>query len=450
MKGRRRKYVNSRLVFGCLLASVFLLAHAGYGQTQDKFKLKPDANGGVCINCHDNFKDVLKRAFVHTPLKAGQCTGCHDPHTSSHGKLLEDDPNKICLKCHGSIVPEKTRSVHKIVLEGNCVKCHDPHGAANKYNLLKAGNELCLTCHKEMGAKLGKVKFRHSPVDKGCVTCHDPHASVKAEHLLKSDTISLCLTCHKANGPTFAKQHMDYPVAGTRCTECHDPHGSNRGGILFDNVHSPVEKKMCSQCHEASTSATPLKIKRTAFELCRGCHNTMMNETLGKNRIHSPLLDKKGCLNCHTAHASPNKGLLNGDAKTVCGRCHGDTMEIQPKLAEKEKQEAAALPKGQVIKGALTHVPVQEGNCTACHSPHASDRPLLLKGPSNVELCGTCHDWLKHTSHPMGEKTVDMRNKNMKVDCLSCHRSHGTGYRHLIPFPAITDLCVQCHKQYRR
>ncbi len=451
MKGRKGEYMNVRLLIGCVLVSMLLLVPSGgSAQTQNKFKLKPDASGKGCLNCHDDFKNTLKRQFVHTPVRTGQCTGCHDPHTSSHGKLLEDEPGKICLKCHRAMIPEKARSVHKVVSEGNCVRCHDPHGSANRFNLLKAGNALCIDCHKEMGARLAKVKFKHNPVEKGCVTCHDPHASVKSDHLLKSDTVALCLNCHKANGPAFAKAHMGYPVAAARCTQCHDPHGSNRGGMLFDNVHSPVEKRMCGQCHEAPTSSTPLKIKKTAFELCRGCHSTMMNETFGKKHIHWPLLGKNGCLNCHQAHASPNKGLLNGDSKSVCGRCHGDTMAVQQKLAVREKQEAAAAEKGQVIKGALTHVPVQEGNCFACHSPHASDRILLLKGPDNVELCGTCHDWLKHTSHPMGGKTLDMRNKNLKVDCLSCHRSHGTGYRYIIPFPTVTDLCVQCHKQYKR
>jgi predicted CXXCH cytochrome family protein len=50
----------------------------------------------------------------------------------------------------------------------------------------------------------------------------------------------------------------------------------------------------------------------------------------------------------------------------------------------------------------------------------------------------------------MGEKYADSRNKNLRMDCLSCHRAHGTGFRHMITFPTVTDLCVQCHKQFRR
>jgi predicted CXXCH cytochrome family protein len=50
----------------------------------------------------------------------------------------------------------------------------------------------------------------------------------------------------------------------------------------------------------------------------------------------------------------------------------------------------------------------------------------------------------------MGEKVIDTRNKNITMQCLSCHRSHGSGYRYLIPFTTVTDLCVQCHKQFKR
>jgi DmsE family decaheme c-type cytochrome len=436
-------------IFVLLLGVVsFLIISLSYAQ-QNKFKLKPDAKGKLCLSCHDNFNENLKKQFVHTPVKTGECTECHNPHTSSHGKLLDEDPNKICNKCHEGIVPQNSRSSHKIVVEGNCVKCHDPHASNNKFNLLKAGNELCFDCHKDIGGAVAKVKFKHPPVEKGCINCHDPHASAKADHLLKDTLVALCISCHKTDQPNFSKQHMNYPVAKSDCSSCHDAHGSDRAGILFNNVHPPVANKVCTQCHETPTSPDALKTKKVGFELCRGCHSKMMNDTFNQNRIHWPLVDKVGCLNCHEPHASPQKNLLMGDMKTLCGKCHIDTMESQKKLAEKEKQENAAA-KGRVIKGAMTHNPIQEGNCEACHLPHASDRAFFLKKPSTIDLCGTCHDWSKHTNHPMGEKVIDSRNRNLTLQCLSCHISHGTGYRYLIPFPTGTDLCVQCHKQYKR
>ena len=154
----------------------------------------------------------------------------------------------------------------------------------------------------------------------------------------------------------------------------------------------------------------------------------MVNETFGKNQLHWALVGKNGCLACHTPHASSEAALLKGPMLTVCGVCHADTI----------RRQETSLTK---------HEPVTKGECTKCHSPHASDGSLLMTNPSVIDLCGSCHSWGKHSSHPVGEKVRDMRNKNLSVNCLSCHRSHGTPYKKMVPFATSTDLCVQCHKQ---
>lgn len=410
---------------------VISLAVVSLSYGQNKYRLKPGASGKLCLSCHDQFQEKLKNPFVHTPVKSGDCSDCHDPHTSSHGKLLSEGTNQICLKCHEQVVPVKAKSSHKIASEGNCVKCHDPHASKQKFVLLKSGNDLCFSCHKTMGETLAKVKFKHSPVEKDCLGCHDPHGSAQSDHLLKKDLLALCLSCHKPDRPAFVQQHMNYPMANTRCTSCHDPHGSDRGGILFANVHQPVASKACQQCHEPPSSQTPFKTRRPGYELCRGCHSAMVNETLNKNRVHWPLMDREGCLNCHEAHASTQKKLLSSDFLTLCGKCHSDTIARQEKSLVK-------------------HDPIKEGNCGLCHSPHSSDQVLLMNKPSTIDLCAGCHDWQKHSTHPIGEKVVDTRNKNMTMDCLSCHRSHGTEFKWMLTYKTTTELCVQCHKQFKR
>jgi DmsE family decaheme c-type cytochrome len=416
---------------------------------ENKFRLKPGAAGKVCIDCHPDFQEKLKSKVVHAPVKDGDCAGCHSPHTSAHGKLLSAPTSAVCLTCHDGIVPAKATSNHKVALEGNCVRCHDPHASPNKALLLKAGNELCITCHKAVGDTVGKVKFKHRPVSDGCLSCHDPHGSEKGLHLLRKPMPALCLDCHKADSPSFTRQHVNYPVAKANCASCHDAHGSNTAGILLDTVHAPVAAKRCMQCHNPATASEPFATRRGGFELCRGCHATMMNETFAKRRVHWPLVDQEGCLSCHEAHASRQKKLLNVDEATLCGQCHRDTADWQATLAAKARQEKAAA-RGRPEKGSFTHDPIQQGACSTCHMPHASDSAYLMRQASIVETCGACHDWLKHSSHPMGEKVIDTRNRNRSVDCLSCHRSHGTGQRYLIAFPTPTDLCVQCHKQLRR
>ncbi len=413
------------------VVSVLFLSGISYAADNSKaFKLKPGAYAELCLKCHPTFQSKLKKPFVHTPVKS-ECTGCHNPHTSAHGKLLAGEVTTICNKCHQAVNPGNALSVHKPVAEGACMKCHDPHSADNKYNLIQAGNALCFTCHKSLGETLAKVKYKHNPVGKGCFTCHLPHVSTKERWLLKTATNALCTGCHKTDRPIFKKQHMDYPVAKSNCTGCHDPHGSDVPGILYNNVHRPVASRMCNQCHDEPNSTNPLRVKKAGYELCRGCHNTMMNQMFDKNQQHWPLLGKEGCLSCHNPHASPQKKLLKANLITLCGKCHADTIQRQGKSPTK-------------------HEPVATGICTSCHDPHSSNSQFFFKESTVIDQCATCHDWMKHSTHPIGDKVRDPRNKNLTVQCLSCHRAHGTEFKNMIPFVTTNELCVQCHEQFRR
>ena len=247
-----------------VLLAIVSLGAVSMSYSQDKYRLKPGAKGKVCVNCHVAFKDKLKLPFLHTPVRKGECSDCHNPHTSSHGKLLAGDVKKICFSCHEGIVPEKAQSVHKVVVEGNCVKCHDPHAAKNKNNLLLSGNELCLGCHGRIAKQIAANRIKHSPVEKGCLNCHTPHASPDARALLKKDVPGICVACHKTDSPSFGKQHMGYPVAKSRCDSCHDPHGSESRGMFRGKGHQPVVNKMCAQCHLDSASPDALKTKKAA------------------------------------------------------------------------------------------------------------------------------------------------------------------------------------------
>ena len=429
MKKKNGK-VRYRL-FLVFLAIGALAVMTAVSAQENKFRLKPGAQGKNCLTCHVTFEDKLKQPSVHTPVKKGQCSSCHNPHAASHGKLLTADTNKICFTCHPNMLPKKALSTHKVVTEGNCVKCHDPHASKNKHNLLEAGNTLCYGCHKDMGASLQKVKFKHSPVEKGCITCHNPHAAEKSVALLKEAVPDLCLKCHKTGTPTFQKLHMNYPVAKARCTSCHDPHGSDRAAILYNNVHRPVVNKMCNQCHLEPTSPTPFATKKKGFELCRACHSTMINEALGKNRVHWPIMDKTGCVHCHNPHGGPEKGLLKAKMLVLCGECHADSIERQNRSMTK-------------------HAPMKDGMCTTCHTPHASDRVFLFSQKTMVDVCKTCHDYSTHSTHPLGEKALDPRNKNVQVLCSSCHGIHGTENKKMLYYPTATELCVQCHAEHKR
>jgi predicted CXXCH cytochrome family protein len=122
---------------------------------------------------------------------------------------------------------------------------------------------------------------------------------------------------------------------------------------------------------------------------------------------------------------------LNAAPIKLCGTCHADTIQRQERSVTK-------------------HQPVKEGMCMTCHAPHASDNVFLTVQASTLVFCGTCHDYQKHSTHPVGNKVIDKRNKNLSVECLSCHRSHGTEYKKMLPFGTVSDLCTQCHLEYQR
>jgi predicted CXXCH cytochrome family protein len=187
---------------------------------------------------------------------------------------------------------------------------------------------------------------------------------------------------------------------------------------------------MCAQCHATADSAEPLATKRVGAALCRGCHNELVGETYSKNRVHWPVVDQRACANCHNPHASANAKLLREPEIQLCGSCHQDAIRRQE-------------------RSVTAHPPIADGECSTCHAPHASNVTYLLAS-NQFDLCGTCHDWKGHSAHPLGEEAVDPRNANLTLDCLSCHRTHGSPIEHLAHYDTKRDLCVECHGGFSR
>lgn len=394
------------------------------------YKLKKGGTGAVCLGCHTSIAESIKKKSVHSPIKRGVCTGCHSPHASSHGVLLAAEPEAVCGTCH-DMLPKDAASTHAPAAEGKCRMCHEVHAADDGPLLTKPQAALCATCHGSIVREAAAAKVKHRPVQEdGCATCHDPHASKTGDALLKKSMQDLCTGCHKADTASFTKKHMDYPVAEAACTSCHNPHGSNQPGMLHDDVHPPVAKRNCAQCHDPPSSRRGVTVKKSGVELCKTCHSKEVKKLTAKSRVHWALLDAKACLNCHNPHASSGDKLVDKNQGRVCATCHPDT------IARYERSPAK-------------HKPVAN-DCAKCHDPHASDGALLLKQADVNKLCGTCHKWQQHSSHPIGVKFKDPRNRNLRLNCLSCHRSHGTENEKMLLTPTITETCVQCHEKFRR
>jgi predicted CXXCH cytochrome family protein len=83
---------------------------------------------------------------------------------------------------------------------------------------------------------------------------------------------------------------------------------------------------------------------------------------------------------------------------------------------------------------------VANGECTACHTPHASSRPSLLAGNPR-DLCLQCHDGLRDEAN----KAVSKHKPVMDGLCATCHTAHG-GDAKGFPRGKVQDLCLSCHR----
>ena len=159
----------------------------------------------------------------------------------------------------------------------------------------------------------------------------------------------------------------------------------------------------------------------------------------------APGADLKACLSCHApmlADMKTHQPARNGDcdschlpAPGVAGKCKspaGPAWKLkaeQPALCAKCHDVTAVTPLHPVIK---------TQGCVACHDPHASKNPALLKIFPVEALCYKCHAKLDDA------KFIHTAVKEGK--CLGCHSPH-SGEAAPLLIDKREQLCFSCHKK---
>lgn len=194
---------------------------------------------------------------------------------------------------------------------------------------------------------------------------------------------------------------------------------------------------------------------------CVECH---ADKNKGKY-VHSAIA--MGCTTCHSVTSAKGATLISlvSPASDLCFTCH-------------EKSSDKVL-----------HRPYAEGECVACHSPHASNYPNQLLTDSQ-DLCLGCHartrlkvnrrkqqvttpwgvtltftqmqGWqylnLNKTltanhpveGHPVTGPNTALGKGSPEINCLSCHEPHHSKNPNLMP-PNVknqTALCETCHTNF--
>ncbi len=403
-----------------LLAAVALLEPASAQlQRGSRFEKR-----GTCVKCHETVGRGV--AVTHQPLAAGSCDTCHKPHGLIGTLRLRKPEPELCYDCHD---PGPLGLVAEHVPEGSsqhtlhpqlesCSTCHDSHGSDHPAILKSAERDLCLDCH-DGPAFSGKVE--HSPATDDCTNCHLPHGGSEPALLLDRQEV-LCAGCHdggadaQGQGDGFRDSHQGFSVAGADCASCHPPHSAASPKLLRASLHPDLD---CAGCHEseAAGEAAAVAAPSGGSAICLDCHDLPSFSWQGS--VHPPAADG-ACLDCHDAHTSDHSPLLLAAEQDLCGGCHG---EVTAAAAGENAHEVAA-------------------DCASCHAGHQSEYPSLLASDAQ-NVCLECHDDPSTVGDVVGGQG-DIVHRPAATNCLACHQPHGTG-RPAMLRAGQGELCTTCH-----
>jgi DmsE family decaheme c-type cytochrome len=258
------------------------------------------------------------------------------------------------------------------------------------------GQDACAPCHADLARNFAanphwrtSLDTRRGPEWQGCEACHgpgkahsesgDPSLMFSYKDLSSKAVSDQCLKCHEygEEHANFARSAHNLNEVG--CLDCHSVHfAKERQALLTDR-----QPLLCYSCH--------LEVK---VEFSKPFRHRV-NENLVK------------CTDCHSAHGGFLTRQLRSTAAQdqMCFKCHVE--KAGPFVFE--------------------HAPVKTEGCVACHIPHGSSNPRLLKRSQINLLCLECHTLTVDSPVP---GIPSFHNQAAKYQaCTVCHLTiHGSNF----------------------
>jgi DmsE family decaheme c-type cytochrome len=257
------------------------------------------------------------------------------------------------------------------------------------------GIDTCKTCHEEMYKSFEatphwKTMIGHAKGAQGCEACHGPgkdhvEAGGDKSKIFRfaeadpKDVNKRCLACHEDSLEHANFARSEHSANGVSCTDCHSSHHAKQAQYL---------------------------LVRKQPDLCFSCHTEAKQDFQRpfRHRVEQGLVQ---CSDCHNEHGGfLGKQLRSTAAQDqVCFKCHAD--KAGPFTFE--------------------HEPVKTEGCQACHSPHGSTNPRLLKRAQVNMLCLECHTQVQGAGAPA---MPSFHNQSQKYSaCTLCHPTiHGSNF----------------------
>lgn len=173
------------------------------------------------------------------------------------------------------------------------------------------------------------------------------------------------------------------------CTKCHADLAKRKV------VHAAMQMG-CKTCHDQldassvphkSTGKAPKGLSAEPAVVCARCHEAKLFQ--GK-LVHGPVAAAP-CASCHDPHSSEHAGLLVKAPAALCLDCHGDVKKKPHMIVG---FSGGGHPLGDEKRDKPVVDPLRIGKpfyCVACHEPHRSERPRLMRFDKGMASCQQCH-----------------------------------------------------------
>lgn len=329
------------------------------------------------------------------------------------------------------VISMRVTALTKSTAKADAVESADkePNNTAPQDTSKFVGSDRCAECHTNQASHIAitahrKTDFKGASVDMvGCEACHGgardhlgyyaaaqkliadgkdaeaqalyaDQAKADAAKMLSFDSLSvaassaICLKCHEGSQgrseERFNFRRSEHFRHGVACIDCHSSHSPKRTEFLLkDN-----EPEGCYKCHQdqKATFARPFhhKVPEGGIK-CSDCHN--QHGGFQAKQLRSWAGGDNSCLKCHTDKAGPF---------------------------------------------AYEHAPIKVEGCQACHTPHGSTNPKLLKRNEVRFLCLECHSntpGLPEEGSGVGPPTPSFHDITQPriQNCTACHLTiHGS------------------------
>jgi DmsE family decaheme c-type cytochrome len=286
------------------------------------------------------------------------------------------------------------------------------------------GSDACAECHTDIAAFFSVTVHRKTLSEdgqadmRGCEACHGP-AKTHIEYQKGAQTLMregkeeeanklLADETKAAAAKMRSFDELSSAAASAICLKCHEgTQGRNEERFNFRRSEHYRHGVSCIDCHSShSPKRTEFLLRAPEPEGCYRCHGEQKT-SFARPFHHKVPEGGMRCSDCHNQHGSfVNKQLRTwANSDVNCIKCHAD--KSGPFVYE--------------------HGPIKVEGCQACHTPHGSTNPKLLKRNEVRFLCLECHSNAPGAPGEQGEGPATPSFHNLAdprgrfLNCTTCH-----------------------------